>query len=221
MHLASFMASVLLAVTPQATLNVIGPSSVPAGSVVVLDGSKSVSDFPLAWEVVPPDGASLFTFDQRGMVGVGGVFSASHPGSYDIVVIAPGWANDQHTSVAFAVAARTIVVGSPTPVPPPTPPTPPQPTDPLSQAAHGFHDDLDAAYSKNYAAAAAAIHARNALKDTQAVLKSAMSASANAAYTTRFAPWLLQFPPAGTEPTTEAQWQVVEQVMAATAGAFK
>src|SRR5271165_2385599 len=148
MFLASLIAMVVLGVTPQATLNVVGPTTVEAGSVVLLDGTKSVYDLPLVWSSSPSDGVLLWEFDQAGKHDVIAAFSAVKPGSYDVILVACGWTDASKTEIVVSAATKTIVVGEPLP---PVPPTPPTPTDPMALAAVKYHQGLDAVYSAAYA----------------------------------------------------------------------
>lgn len=214
----SLVAAMVIAVTPQATVNVIGPSSVPPGTMVILDGSKSISDFPVVWEVVPPEGTALFTFDQHGQSGVIAAFAAGSPGTYLVELVAGGWADLAKTKFAIAVDAKQITVGL---APPAPPPVQPQPTDPLGIAAEQFKKDVEAGWSAAYHKAGTAIGAGGPFGSTQAQLKEDISAAGGSAMNTNMAPWLAQLPPAGKEPTTQTQRTVLQQMLLAISGAFK
>lgn len=205
----------LLAVTPQANLTVIGPDKVQAGAVVAFDGGQSHSDFPLAWSCSPREGAMLRQFPDGAAW-----FIAGKPGTYNVVLVASGWKDSAKTSLDVAVASQTITVTGPNPFPP-NPPSPPEPTDPLAKAALQYKRDLVAAYGVNYGTAATKIRARIPLKTVQPDLKTAMGEAARSSYERNFNQWSSQFPPNGTEPTTEAQWKIVGDVMDALSGAFK
>lgn len=205
----------VVAVTPQANLTVIGPDKVQAGAVVAFDGGQSHSDFPLAWSCSPRDGAMLRQFPDGAAW-----FIAGKPGTYNVVLVASGWKDSAKTMLDIAVVSQTITVTDPSPFPP-NPPLPPEPTDPLGKAAFQYRKDLLAAYGTNYGTAATKIRARIPLKSVQPDLKASMVEAARSAYDRNFGPWANQFPPNGTEPTTEAQWKIIEDSMAALSGVFK
>lgn len=212
----SLIAMVVLGVTPQATLNVVGSTTVPVGTTVLLDGTKSQFDIPLVWKCSPSDGSVLWTFDQGGKVGVIAAFTAGVPGTYEIGLGAAGWVDATKTTLGMDFAFKTITVGTP------VPPQPPTPTDPMAQAALKYHSSLDAAYTSAYgvAAVSAGLAAPPTLASIYAALNAQMMAAASAANTSAFGPWQSQLPPSGTEPTSPAQWALLKSYFSALSQAF-
>lgn len=206
----------VLATTPQAKLTVIGPDVIQPGAVIAFDAGKSTSDFPLAWVCSPPDGALLRTFPEGTAWFIGGT-----PGTYTIVMAASGWTDPEKKDLQVAIASKTITVSAPVPPTPPNPPNPPEPATQLDKAAAQYRKDLMSVYSVNYGAAASQLLAHTPLKTVQPALQAAMSTSARNMFNKNFAPWASLFPADGTEPTTEVQWNIVHDTMAALSEAFK
>lgn len=216
---ASILAVMLVGIEPQAVMT--APETTWTGAAVVFDARETKADFPLVWAVTPP-GPILLPFDKDGKQGVVSLFTATKPGVYDVILVASGWRDKEKGEFTFSAAASRILVKDPNPNPHPGPdpdPNPP-PADPLAKAAFNFRNDLLGAYARNYGLCADSIHAHKPLTQAQVDLASAMSTSARSAFRGNFAPWESQFPPAGTEPTTDVQWKVAEDLMRAISRTF-
>jgi hypothetical protein len=108
---------------PQAVIAPVRP--VPAGGVLLLDGSGSTSDVPLKWTIHGRT-VSAVTFDKTPLRDAFLFIPAPEPGNYNITVQALGLVDGKpQGDVAFV----TVTVGS-TPGPVPPGPVPPGPTPP-------------------------------------------------------------------------------------------
>ena len=119
------------AAEPRAVIE--GKSKVPAGASFLLDGSKSVSDFDLDWQVLQGEGF-VATFDKGTRRNVALFFPAPEPGLYRFALVAIGEPSEKGGRPLGKVAVFEVEVGvlpppAPTPVPVPVPPGPtPGPT---------------------------------------------------------------------------------------------
>lgn len=119
---------------PAPTAVIVGRTDVPAGSMIFLDASGSISARPLRWKLLgtPPPDLAWFNFDRGSRPNVALFAPAPGPGLYRFALIAAGpapKAGDEDP--AIDVDVFEVRVGSaPIPVPPIPIPYPPGPTPP-------------------------------------------------------------------------------------------
>jgi hypothetical protein len=122
---ALLLTTVAWAETPKAIIR--GPDHIPAGATLALDGTQSVSDRPLVWEVRRGPGMQLMPLDSGGRIGVVALAWNVQSGSYLVTLKARGIDDDGEPDADIDFIE--ILVGEPTPPPIPPGPTPgPGPT---------------------------------------------------------------------------------------------
>lgn len=112
-----------LAAEPKAV--VTGPKSVPAGQVVFLDASASVSDKPIKWRVLNAPTAIVVPLDKGGRQGIYAILPNLPAGTHRVLVIAVA-KPDKATEPDADADVIEVTVGGP-PAPPPPPPPDPKP----------------------------------------------------------------------------------------------
>lgn len=113
---------------PKAVID--GPTDVPAGGAIVLDGRRSVSDRPLVWKLLPPHESDILipiTISKR--VDIAAWMPSPRPGTYRFALVASSVVLDKGvpTDIDLDIDIKEVTVAVPTPVPNPQPQPQPQP----------------------------------------------------------------------------------------------
>jgi hypothetical protein len=126
------MTSAAAADSPKAVI--VGPETVPAGSVLYLDASASVSEKPIVWQVKRGGALALIPLDSGGRSGIYAIAPNPPPGRYLITAKARGTTvRPDDVSEAEADADIDVIeveVLAPAPAPRPNPGPDPQPPPP-------------------------------------------------------------------------------------------
>ncbi len=113
---------------PKAVID--GPTDIPTGGSILLDGRRSSSELPLQWILLPPHDSDVYlSFDKDGRSDVILYVPNPRPGTYHFVLTASALVLDKGVPVSAKVNVdfKEIIVASPAPAPKPDPIPDPKP----------------------------------------------------------------------------------------------